>query len=247
MVEHTQDKIYKKMSKVVYIHKRKDNDSIFYVGMGNLKRVTDKKNRNNHWNNVVSKYGYYAEVVAKDLSIDDAYELEMFLISELGRKDLKKGNLVNMTDGGDGCTNWNDYRTKNMIEKNRDNMKSVSQYDKDGNLVNTYRSISYASKETGLHRQSIRDCAKGKIKTCSGYAWNYSSEKYNHSKERFDKGSESMKGGKNPNAKLVLNKETGIFYQSLSMAFKSQSKYKMSAFRAQISGQNINKTNFQYV
>jgi hypothetical protein len=235
------------MNKVVYTHRRKDNDSIFYVGMGNLGRVTDKKNRNTYWNNVVNKYGYYTEVVAERLSIEDAYELENLLIDEIGRNDLGKGNLVNLTDGADGCNNWNEDRTNLMISINKKNMKSVSQYDKDGNLVNTYRSISFASKETGLHRQSIRDCAKGKTKTCGGYAWNYSSEKYNHSKERFDKGSESMKGGKNPNAKLVLNKETGIFYQSLSMAFKSQNKYKMSAFRAQISGQNNNTTNFQYV
>jgi len=247
MVEHTQDKIYKIMSKVVYIHKRKDNDSIFYVGMGNLKRVTDKKNRNNYWNNVVAKYGYYAEVVAKDLSIDDAYELEMFLISELGRKDLKKGNLVNMTDGGDGCTNWSDDRTKNMIEKNRDNMKSVFQYNSKGEFIKSYRSISEASKQSGIARQSIRDCVNNKLKTAGDFAWVLSNVKYNHNPNRWDNGSNAMKGGKNPNAKLVLNKETGIFYQSLSTAFESQSKYKMSAFRAQVSGQNINKTNFQYV
>ena len=235
------------MSKVVYIHRKADDNTIFYVGMGNKSRVKDKTNRNNYWNNVVRKHGYYTEVVSKNLSVEDAYELEMFLISELGRKDLKKGNLVNLTDGGDGCNNWNDTRTKIMVEKNRKNMKSVSQYNSKGEFIKSYRSISEASKQSDIARQTIRDCVNGKLKTAGGFVWVLSDVEYNHNPNRFDKGSNAMKGGKNPNAKLVLNKETGIFYQSLSMAFKSQSKYKMSAFKAQVSGQNINKTNFQYV
>lgn len=235
------------MNKVVYLHRRNDNNSIFYVGMGNLKRSKDKYHRNNYWNNIVNKFGYYTDVVAKDLSVDDAYELEMFLISELGRKDLKKGNLVNMTDGGDGCNNWNDDRTKNMIEKNRDNMKSVFQYNSKGEFIKSYRSISEASKQSAIARESIRDCVNGKLNTAGGFAWILSDVEYNHNPNRFDKGSNAMKGGKNPNAKIVLNEETGIFYESLSTAFESQSKYKMSAFKAQVSGQNINKTNFQYV
>lgn len=235
------------MNKVVYIHRRKDNNSIFYVGMGTPKRVKSKSHRNNHWKNIVSKHGYYYEVVANELSQEDAYELEMFLIDELGRKDLEKGDLVNMTDGGDGCSVWNEARTKNMIEKNRKNMKSVSQYNSKGEFVNSYRSISEASKQTSFARQTIRDCVNGKINTCGGFAWVSSDVKYVHNPNRFDKGSNAMKGGKNPNAKIVLNEETGIFYQSLSMAFKSQSKYKMSAFRAQIGGQNKNTTNFKYV
>lgn len=235
------------MNKVVYLHRRNDNNSIFYVGMGNSSRVKDKGHRNDYWNNIVNKFGYYTDVVAKDLSVDDAYELEMFLISELGRKDLKKGNLVNMTDGGDGCNNWNDDRTKNMIEKNRDNMKSVSQYNSKGEFIKSYRSISEASKQSDIARQSIRDCVNLKLNTAGGFAWVLSNVKYNHNPNRWDNGSNAMKGGKNPNAKIVLNEETGIFYESVSTAFESQSKYKMSAFRAQISGQNKNITNFKYV
>ena len=235
------------MNKVVYLHRRNDNDSIFYVGMGSLIRAKSKLHRNNYWNNVVKKYGYYTEVVAKDLSTEDAYELEMFLISELGRKDLNKGILVNMTDGGDGCNNWNDDRTKNMIEKNRKNMKSVCQYNKKGELVATYRSISFAANQTSPSREHIRDCVNGRLKTAGGYVWVSSNEEYKHDISKWDNGSNAMKGGKNPNAKIVLNEETGIFYESLSTAFESQSKYKMSAFTAQISGQNKNTTNFKYV
>lgn len=235
------------MNKVVYIHRRKDNNSIFYVGMGSINRVSDKTNRNSYWNNVVNKYGYNKEVVAKKLSIEDAYELETFLIQEIGRKDLGLGKLVNMTDGGDGCTNWSKSRTVKMIENNIKNMKKVSQYNKKGNLVNTYRSISYAAKKTNISRQSIRDCVNGKIKTSGNFVWIEANKEYKHDLNKWDKGSIAMSGGKNPNSKMVLNLLTGIFYESLSLAFKSQSKYKMSAFKAQLRGQNKNKTNFQYV
>ena len=45
-----------------------------------------------------------AEHVAKNLSEDDAFELERFIISELGRIDLGTGFLTNHTDGGEGAS-----------------------------------------------------------------------------------------------------------------------------------------------
>lgn len=235
------------MNKVVYLHRRNDDLSIFYVGMGSKKRPYSKRDRNNYWNNVVKKHGYYTEIVADNLSVEDAYELEMFLISELGRKDLGTGRLVNLTDGGDGCKKPNLKTIKKAIETNRKNMKPVSQYDKNGNLIDTYRSISYASKKTGLKRESIRDCVNGKKNTCGGYVWVSSDKEYVHNIAKWDKGSNAMKGGKNPNAKLVLNEQTGVFYESMSLALKSQTKYSETAFRAKLNGQNKNITNFKYV
>lgn len=235
------------MDKCVYLHRRKDDLSVFYVGMGSISRARDKSARNYYWKNIVSKYGYFCDIVAENLSIEDAYELEMFLISELGRKDLKKGRLVNLTDGGDGCKRPNDDMVAKMIKANKPNMKPVKQYDSNGKFIARYRSISKASKETGFARQTIRDCVNGKLKTCGGYAWVDAKEDYVHDATRFDNGSESMKGGKNPNSKLVLNVETGIFYDSMSLALKSQTKYSETAFRAKLNGQNRNNTNYRYV
>ena len=45
-----------------------------------------------------------AEYVAKNLSEDEAFELERFIISELGRIDLGTGFLTNHTDGGEGTS-----------------------------------------------------------------------------------------------------------------------------------------------
>lgn len=90
--------------KVVYLHKKETDGTIFYVGMGELKRAYNTSSRNKWWNRTYAKHGRIVDVVAKDLSIEDAYELEMFLISEIGRKDKGLGSLVNLDDGGEGAT-----------------------------------------------------------------------------------------------------------------------------------------------
>ena len=90
--------------KVVYLHKKETDGTIFYVGMGELKRAFNTSSRNKWWNRTYAKHGRVVDIVAKDLSIEDAYELEVFLISEIGRKDKGLGSLVNLDDGGEGAT-----------------------------------------------------------------------------------------------------------------------------------------------
>jgi hypothetical protein len=80
--------------KLVYRHRRLDNNKVFYIGIGNEKRPYSKK-RNKHWQNVVNKTDYVVEIISENLSLEDACELEMFLISEYGVK-----NLTNITCGG---------------------------------------------------------------------------------------------------------------------------------------------------
>jgi len=92
-------------NKVVYRHIRLDINEVFYIGIGNKKRPYKNIGRNKYWNNIVNKTDYNVEVIAKGLTWEDACELECFLIQEYGRKDLKLGNLCNMTDGGDGTNN----------------------------------------------------------------------------------------------------------------------------------------------
>ena len=91
---------------LVYQHRRKDNNEVFYVGIGKSeKRAYSKDKRNKYWHNIVDKYGYSVEIIYDNLSVEDAKEVEKFLILLYGRKDLKLGSLCNMTDGGDGTIN----------------------------------------------------------------------------------------------------------------------------------------------
>lgn len=70
---------------------------IFYVGIGNdIKRAYRNEGRNDHWTNVYNKYGKIVDIVAKDISLDAAMEMEKHLIASL------KDSLCNKTLGGEG-------------------------------------------------------------------------------------------------------------------------------------------------
>lgn len=107
-----------KNDRVLYFHK-KPNGEIFYIGIGNKYRPYSKKGRNKWWHNIVSKYGYIVDIVHENLSSHEAIKLECFYIKNLGRADLKKGLLINMTDGGDGVLNMkHSEESKSKISKN---------------------------------------------------------------------------------------------------------------------------------
>lgn len=98
----------------VYIHKLPDGTP-FYVGMGKNKRAYDKWNRGIFWHAVVKKHcpqGPCVELVATSLTQDEAIEIEIALIWYYGRRDLKNGTLVNLTDGGDHAIPGPETRAK---------------------------------------------------------------------------------------------------------------------------------------
>lgn len=84
----------------VYLHKRADNGSVFYVGKGSGNRAYESKYRNTHWQRVVAKYGFTVEIYRSGMAETESLELEKQLIQKYGRD-----NLTNMTDGGEGATN----------------------------------------------------------------------------------------------------------------------------------------------
>lgn len=87
---------------IVYKHYRKDNNQLFYVGIGkDIKRAYSKRKRNDLWQNIVNKYGYYIEIFISDISYEKAKSIEIELIKKYGRLDNKTGVLSNMTNGGD--------------------------------------------------------------------------------------------------------------------------------------------------
>lgn len=86
----------------IYRHRRLDTNEIFYVGIGSGYRASNKSSRNKYWKNITNKVNYAVEILYDNIDRETAIELEIFLIELYGRKDLKKGLLVNRTDGGDG-------------------------------------------------------------------------------------------------------------------------------------------------
>jgi hypothetical protein len=88
---------------LVYQHIRKDNNKVFYIGIGvEEKRAFSKEARNPMWWNIVNKADYIVEVIHDSITWEEACILEKFYIKKYGRKDNGTGILSNMTDGGDG-------------------------------------------------------------------------------------------------------------------------------------------------
>jgi len=143
----------------VYRHRRLDDFSIFYVGMSEVyeidsyansekvyyRRAYVKGGKKNYWNNIVNKHGYQVEIVAENLTKEEACELEMFLIKEYGRADLKEGRLVNNTDGGEGSVR----QSEEVIQGKRDRFRGEGNpmYGRKGEL--NQRSIPVYEVSTG--------------------------------------------------------------------------------------------------
>jgi hypothetical protein len=115
----------------VYKHIRLDKNEPFYIGIGNKKNfgrayefVKDK--RNIIWWKIFSKTEIAVEIIYQGLTKEDASLKEQELIKLYGRKDINKGSLCNMTDGGDGI--WNCTRsekTKKLLSIQKIKLKKL--------------------------------------------------------------------------------------------------------------------------
>lgn len=85
----------------VYLHKRKDNNQIFYVGKGKLGRHLSKSGRNKKWLEIVETFGYFSQIVYFTQIESLAFEMEFFLIQELRHSGVF---LCNLSAGGQGAS-----------------------------------------------------------------------------------------------------------------------------------------------
>lgn len=86
----------------IYIHLKLCGE-VFYVGIGStLKRPFSKTYRNKFWQRLVKRNpNYEVRVLKENITKEFACELETVLIDWYGRRDIGKGTLVNLTDGGE--------------------------------------------------------------------------------------------------------------------------------------------------
>jgi hypothetical protein len=104
----------------IYFHKRADDGVVFYVGIGIGRRAYRESNRSQFWKRIADKHGYTIEFPHKDLTQDEAKQLEIHYISAFGRIDKGTGTLCNMTDGGDGRTGYK------CTEETKEKMRKAS-------------------------------------------------------------------------------------------------------------------------
>lgn len=102
----------------VYLHKKKSDGKVFYVGKGRANRAYDFSRRSRFWNSVVKIHGIEVEIFLKDLSEHEAFSVEVDLISKYGRRQ-HGGVLVNLTNGGEGVSGkvWSKKEKEKMSER----------------------------------------------------------------------------------------------------------------------------------
>lgn len=83
----------------VYVHRRATDGTVFYVGKGQRRRAHYTKDRNPHWHRTFEKHGLIVEITHSGLNEQEAFRRERELIAFYGR-----GNLCNLTDGGEGTS-----------------------------------------------------------------------------------------------------------------------------------------------
>lgn len=242
-------------NKLVYRHRRMDNYDIFYVGIGNIARAKSKGGRSAWWHKVVNKAGYCVEIVASELTWDDACELEQLLISEYGRRDRNKGSLVNMTDGGDGTLGHK------LSEAHKE---AIRQYGKNRSAEQNQK-ISERLKNRQVSEETKMKISKantGKVRTAEQKEkWrilslgNTYSLGYRHTPESKLKMSQSRRGIPKSaehnhrvsvaKMKSIIDLQTGIFYYGIKDACECFN-LNYDNLAAKLNGKLKNNTSLKY-
>lgn len=220
-----------KNNKYIYIHIRLDTNEVFYVGIGTpCKTCTNKENkyyyrraytktgRNIFWKRTVNKTDWEYKILFDNLSLKEAETKEIELISKYGKKYKKEGTLVNLADGGDINSGWNmPEESKNNIRKKmlgriftKEHKKRMSE--------NANPALKGKTMPTE-YRNKIATSMKGKHKNSKNPFY-----RKTHSEETKNKwrNSERNIGGNNYASVLVLDLETGIFYETLKEAAEAK-------------------------
>lgn len=143
-----------KRNKCVYRHITLDTNEVFYVGMGSYNRPYKIHGRSKYWHNVTNKHGYEIQILQKNLTREEANVLEVILVDYYGRRDLGKGNLVNLTSGGDGSPGHKRIPSEESNEKRRQaNLGQIHSQKRRDKRVKTYRERGYKPSEK--NRQAI--------------------------------------------------------------------------------------------
>jgi len=212
---------------IVYQHRRKDNNSVFYIGIGsNKRRAYDIHSRNRHWNSIVKKYGYDIDILFEGIEYKDACNIEIGMIKSYGRRDLKLGNLVNLTDGGEG--------THGILlsDEAKEKIRKAS--------IGKQKRLGIKHTEETKLKISLRK-KKPTEETRAILSFNAK----NRSKEHQDKITAS-KIGNSYRSKKVIDLKTNMVYNS-AKEVSEIFNLNYGTLKAWLSGVNYNKSNFKYL
>lgn len=152
---------------VVYEHYYDNEEFPFYVGEGTLQRafVLKGNRRTDYYNEKAKDINLiHVKIVAIDVSIEEALDLETKLINKYKRIS-NGGSLINV-----------DYKRGGGLRTSLE--KPVYQFTIWGEFIAEYRSAAEASRQLGLNMANICSCCKGTKghNTCGGFKFRYNKD-----------------------------------------------------------------------
>lgn len=229
----------------VYAHRRLSDDVIFYIGISvGEKRPYSSRGRNYDWKKEVKIHGgFKVEILYTDISLEEAKNIEIKLISEYGRRNLGLGTLVNWTDGGEGVSGFK--RSKDSNKKQSESMKKISDRYKTEEFKKTMSNVT-SKEKNGMYGKSHTEEALEKIKN----SWTkekrdlYKKMNLGDKNPMFGKKNEYRSetnklqvGGNNPRARQVSQYDlNGNLIQEFSCIKEAQEKTGVSKIGAKCKG-----------
>lgn len=154
-----------------YIGKRKFSDGWEkYLGSGKRLKEAIKIYGKDNFSRVIVCFGYTDEELCR-------LEMEYirFLNADKSRSyyNIHEGGVMKGKPGKESY--WYGKKIpREMIERaNKKRIKTVYQFDLDGNFIKSYESVVKAAEENGLKKQNISTSCKCRTRSCGGYFWSY--------------------------------------------------------------------------
>lgn len=237
---------------VLYMHIRKSDGRIFYIGIGKKNRPYNKVGRNKHWHNTVNKHGYKVVILVENITQERAKELEILMIAFYGRKDLGLGNLVNLTDGGQGSTNFrHSKKDREQMSKDRKGVPANPVRVEKMRQTNLAKGENHHMKRPEM-RELTSKRGKGKVKPYMVGDKNPMKrpevlEKFlgDNNPAKRPEVRVKLAGTNNPKARLVVDINVGVFYSvSEAALLYNMTKYQLECF---LKNKKPNKTSLRYL
>lgn len=150
----------------------------FYIGKGSNNRINRhthkdclRKDTNQLKKNKILKILKENKEIIKVKLREKLYEEESLLIEEefikkIGRRDIKTGELCNMSNGGE----------KGYLQNQEKRKKGIVQYTLGGDEIKTFKSIKDAAELLNISKACISLCCNRKIHTYKGCIWRFKND-----------------------------------------------------------------------
>ena len=209
-----------------YLHRRSDSGAVFYVGKGTAKRgrcerAYERSNRSKWWRNVAEKHGVTIEIVARFGNEEEAHSHERSLIAQYGRK-----NLVNLTDGGEGCCGIN------PSPEARAKLSAAAKRPRSAAWIKSIRTARKNGGNGGVVRRGDKLPESWRTAISIGQS---GPNNYMRGKT----------GAAHPNSRKVRDRTTGTTYDSVQIAADALG-HKMKTLYNWLSGHRQNPTSLEF-